>query len=465
MHVYDALSSDVFEVLQDARVAYPPLPKRAEPVLTAQAAWEFHWVEAGRNSILFDPRDGLFKMWYRTANPDHPERQGWYATTFLRCYATSEDGVHWTRPNLGLFEHRHSTENNILDEYGGDGILHSVVLDLDDPDSARRYKSLGFCDVPDAAGTYTGFSADGLRWQRGNCVASTTRAADGASLVGRHPLTGKWMAIIRPRTLPKRRFIGVSFSDDFATWPDPQVALATDHHDPPDDQFDNLTAAWLDTYFVGIIGVFHTRPDEQTYDGQLAFSHDGVHWHRADRRPVLALSPSGRWDDSMVRPCSIIRRGDDLYIYYSGANRGQGTVDVQVPAIGSRAGGKVVAGSIGLIQMPVHRFAAIEPIGAGAGRATTRFISAHEATLRLNADASHGSIRVQMRDATGKPLPGLSFEDCIPVTGNSTDLEVKWKTVSPGDRVGDIARKGRYGSVIQLDFEMNASRLYAFRCG
>ncbi|SVE07021.1 uncharacterized protein METZ01_LOCUS459875, partial [marine metagenome] len=30
------------------------------------------------------------------------------------CYATSNDGIHWERPNIGLVEHKGSTDNNII---------------------------------------------------------------------------------------------------------------------------------------------------------------------------------------------------------------------------------------------------------------------------------------------------------------------------------------------------------------
>ena len=30
------------------------------------------------------------------------------------CYAVSNDGIHWTRPNLGLFEYEGSKDNNIV---------------------------------------------------------------------------------------------------------------------------------------------------------------------------------------------------------------------------------------------------------------------------------------------------------------------------------------------------------------
>ena len=324
MYVYNVLSSQVFTQLKNAKVVYPELDKMPEPILSASAPWEFHWLNLGRNCVLFDPRENLFKMWYLAADPDHPERKGSYAKTFLRCYATSENGINWIRPNLGLFKYRGSKKNNIIDQQDGDGLWCSVVLDLHEENTDRRFKSLGFCDAPSGIGVYTGSSPDGLIWKAETFIAPTTQLTDGDSLVGRHPLTNKWMAVMRPRTIPKKRFVGISFSEDFINWSQPFVSLNTDSSDPPDDQFDNLTMAWLDNYFVGLIGVYHTHPEDQTYDSQLAFSQDGVHWHRPTNKPIIPLSQQGQWDDSMIRPSSIIRRGEELFIYYSGANRGQG---------------------------------------------------------------------------------------------------------------------------------------------
>ncbi|MFH1267447.1 MAG: hypothetical protein ABIK89_17120 [Planctomycetota bacterium] len=52
--------------------------------------------------------DDLYRMYYRGCRSEAE-----WAKRVV-CYAQSNDGIHWTRPNLGLHEFAGSTENNIL---------------------------------------------------------------------------------------------------------------------------------------------------------------------------------------------------------------------------------------------------------------------------------------------------------------------------------------------------------------
>jgi len=45
----------------------------------------------------------------------------------------------------------------------------------------------------------------------------------------------------------------------------------------------------------------------------------------------------------------------------------------------------------------------------------------------INADCAHGELRVEVVDANGDVLAGLSREDCTPVTGDSVRHAVQWQ--------------------------------------
>ena len=59
----------------------------------------------------------------------------------LTCYAESDDGLTWTKPNLGLFEFNGNPNNNIIWD------LHGACVFRDDEasDPQKRYKMIGFC--------------------------------------------------------------------------------------------------------------------------------------------------------------------------------------------------------------------------------------------------------------------------------------------------------------------------------
>ena len=56
-------------------------------------------------------------------------------------FATSRDGVHWTRPELGLVAFNGNTRKNNRDLPVDSSIATAVVLhEPDDPDRPRRFK-------------------------------------------------------------------------------------------------------------------------------------------------------------------------------------------------------------------------------------------------------------------------------------------------------------------------------------
>lgn len=98
-------------------------------------------------------------MWYNTQpTRERPDIPGYV------CYAVSDDGIRWRKPELGLVEHAGSTANNIV-------LAHAkwtacVLHDPQDPAPERRYKMVYWGQSPGrAGGIYAAFSADGVAWR------------------------------------------------------------------------------------------------------------------------------------------------------------------------------------------------------------------------------------------------------------------------------------------------------------
>ena len=73
-------------------------------------------------------------MWYLGVGPDNGLRI---------CYATSKDGIVWSKPDLGLVEFRGNKANNLIDFPVGPKAFHEPVVVLyepEDPDPTRRFK-------------------------------------------------------------------------------------------------------------------------------------------------------------------------------------------------------------------------------------------------------------------------------------------------------------------------------------
>ena len=150
-----------------AKLKLHPPRKTGERLIESEHPWEsatLNWF-----SVL---RDGeRYRMWYECYDID-----GWPTpddTSF--CYAESIDGVHWTKPKLGLFSYQGSTDNNILfrqigvDKHRSRVHGSCVFIDPSAPPEAR-YKCVsqglfqGIGDRPHYVAGMT--SPDGLHWTR-----------------------------------------------------------------------------------------------------------------------------------------------------------------------------------------------------------------------------------------------------------------------------------------------------------
>ena len=82
-------------------------PKKFEnnPIFKPETPWETKYSNVAcpkSGGVWYDEEEKIFKMWYEAS---------WL---YQMCYATSKDGIHWERPNLGLFEFDGSKNNNIV---------------------------------------------------------------------------------------------------------------------------------------------------------------------------------------------------------------------------------------------------------------------------------------------------------------------------------------------------------------
>ena len=101
-------------------------------MLQAAAPWERPETSGlwGIPNAIYDPEDGLFKLWYNSLGT-YPARNQQREPAYS-CYATSSDGLNWERPELGLFAHEGSKANNIVGAFGAaapnGGVLDSLEM-------------------------------------------------------------------------------------------------------------------------------------------------------------------------------------------------------------------------------------------------------------------------------------------------------------------------------------------------
>lgn len=370
-------------------------------------------------------------------------------------YATSQNGIHWERSNLGLVDYKGSRDNNIVIS---DASFANVIKDPRDPDPDRLYKSL-FFEARDPSGTpnmgdgvSVAFSPDGIQWTKyeGNPVIE--RSSDSHMLLGWDDLHGEYVSFCRPSVHEgnKTRRIGRSTSDDFLEWSDIKDVLVTDSKDPPGTEFYGMPVFKYEGLYIGQLYTYHTNIEEPnikfagTIDVQLACSRDGVSWERVGARKVfIPNGPPGSIDTGQIfTALAPVEMGDELWFYYSA-----------LPGDHALVGN---SGPICLAKLRVDGFVSVDA-GRETGSIVTKSFRCEGGPLTINAAARGGSVGVAVLDESGTQFQGFSRQECALFDGDSVRHRVTWREM--------MSLEELKGKNVRLKFYIKSASLFSFLVG
>jgi len=455
------------------RVLQQPKRHTANPMIGETKPWE---VAIGYCTVYRDIRTGLHQCWYQSYSGNRandPTRR------VVVCYATSNDGVVWEKPNLGLFDYNgdHNT-NIVLVGNGGRSVNYgaSVLVDHRDSDTEKRYK-MAYWDFVNVAGRQVpglcvAFSRDGIHWVKHSkapllqgAYGNPTQPPFSAESQGEPPIrpaisdvidlmwdpqrdcfviySKTWIDAPDGRRFWKRAIIRTE-SKDFVHWSMPQLIFVPVDDDP--GQIHGASVFYLHGVYLALLqrldfGGFD-RGGSGNMPAELALSRDGIHWHRSFQDEMfLPVTGDGETFDAgcLWTSSTTIHLPKEIRFYY-GAYPGWNS-DLENDASG-----------IGLATLPRDRFVAIEPTGSIAQATLKPVELGNMKRLTLNADATGGEVRVELLTAEGYRVAGFTRDHSIAITGNSLQHPVKWK----GKTMADVAA-GRY----QLRVHLNNSKLFA----
>ena len=384
--------------------------------------------------MLYDEESREFKMWYGTYLSDKAAPSG---LRYRVCYATSKDGIHWVRPDLGEVEWEGSRKNNLI-KWGVQWMRRpNVIKDLHDPDPSRRYK-MTYVDVFDGKTAITkAFSADGIRWQLNADGKPWFRMNHGANLLGWDPRVERY--VIFTKMPGSQDSMGRATSTDFLNWSDPQTVLAPGATER-NANFKGLTAFSYGDIYLGFLYNFERQPDGfLVSQAELAMSRDGVKWQRvAPGEPCFRLGSKGSWESHGVFPVAPVIHKDRIMVFYCAWNVPYGD-DHEAGEAGWVENGMRKQYAIGLATLRLDGFVSLEA-GPRPGSVTTKTVELAGGTLEVNADV-RGDLRVELLDAAERPLEGYSAADCEPVRSDSL------RHISGGkrSRVSSRCAEGRPG--------------------
>ncbi|MAG34833.1 MAG: hypothetical protein CL878_01065 [Dehalococcoidia bacterium] len=466
------------------------------PIVRAERPWEGNHVVL--NTVVFDDQDQLFKLWYTGSNlkVDPHLRTGGASGVVIEgeddppvmCLATSEDGIRWERPVLGLVEFEGSKENNIIPP----GVVpYPSFLDRHETDPAKRYKALKWAkDTTKPMRADLHVSPDGFAWTpfAGNPVIDTapvTGRWGPTHLMGWDPIRETYAAYVENnhhmRTPMGKRLIGRAESPDMVHWTKPETVLVTDEQDDPDTEFYKLVVIPYEGIYVGLLWIFRTT--NLTHHPEIIVSRDGFHWERRYREPFIVRG--GRrvdFDSSNLYVRGAMVHGDRVLLYYSGTNHRSGQ---QMRDLADAA-----TSAVGLAVCPLDGFVSVDagkgwlPHAANApevalmpareallhvsqgpesfGQLVTRSFGFAGSRLHLNcaptptaAGPGPGEVRVEALTSNHRKIEGFTFDDADPITESSLDQIVSWNGNA------DVGRL--VVQPIKLRFYLKNAKLYSFQ--
>ncbi|MEX2579134.1 MAG: hypothetical protein WD342_08745, partial [Verrucomicrobiales bacterium] len=404
-----------------------------------------------------------FRMWYSATGTDSPVTNGqpvrnWQ--NYMRvCYAESDDGIGWRRPELGLVEFKGSRRNNVVPVIQR---LPTVVRDRCESDPGLRYKCFGSAAPIRREEGHLMTSADGLRWRvqpsprhypgtrpyypsEFQSVFRDERELDPARL---------WKAYGLFATGPRRRTAQLSTSPDGRNWTgypenpivDPLQGVSHCIHD---------FLVWPEMgRYVGLLQVGDAL---HNYEWELMVSHDGIHFSRvSDGRPFLPRGEAGEWDHGGIQGAVPVRVGEQVWFYYGGREQPWSCYPADPEEVWT------FKSHCGLATIGAGRYASFRVAeGSERGILVTQPIHCEfdrELALVVNAAANvQDSIRVALLDAeTREPVEGYGLDECRVIEADGVSQSVRWSRAARVELERDRP--------VRLQFELRGrqSRLYGF---
>lgn len=397
-------------------------------------------------------RDGeTYRLYYRgmhTAGSDGSNEE-------VTCYAESADGIHWSRPSLGLFEVSGTKDNNVILANHAP-LSHNFCPMLDtrpDVPAEERYKAL--------AGTRnTGLvpfaSADGIRWKKLRDEGVITEGAfDSQNVPMWSPSENCYVCYFRVFADGIRR-IARTTSTDFVNWSKPVMMGYGDK--PNEHLYTNQTHPYFRApqIYVAIAARFlpgrRVLSDEQAQavgvhpkyfndcsDGIFMTTRGSDQYDRTFMdgflRPGLGLE---NWVSRTNYPAlNVVPTGPTEMSFYANQNYGQPSAHLR------------------RYSLRTDGFASVHA-GYDGGELITKPFKFDGKQLSLNfATSAAGGIRVEIQDVAGKAIPNYTLTDAQETIGNEVDRVARWKS---GSDLSALA-----GKPIRLRFELKDADLYSLQ--
>jgi hypothetical protein len=383
--------------------------------------------------------DGLYRAYYRDMLSDYEGEGEDGNPGELYRYAESRDGHEWTYPELGIHDLNDGGKNNIC-LYGDTPCTHNLSPFLDTRpgvDESERFKALAGVYW---TGLYMFVSSDGRHWRQAQekPVIPTEFKEDNGLYMFDSQNVSFWskaencyVCYFRTLVTPHGRFRSVSrmTSDDYIHWKNRQDLQPND-------------------------------PDEHLYTSQT---------HPYFRAPHLYIATPTRF---------VADRGDSTEILFMSKRAGAASYDrlfkeawirpgLDPARWGNRSNYAALnvvptgAGEMSLYHassgyryvLRTDGFVSVNASYEGGEMVTKPFVFEGSKLVMNYSTAATGSIRVEIQDVDGTPVPKFEIKACPEIVGDAIEQAVVWEGGNDVERLA--------GQPVRLRFVMRDADLYS----
>ena len=336
---YLVLDSRIIESTKNAKLTIGEVRKeKSNPLFVEDRTWEPRYDNMYPN-VIYDEEENLYKCWYCPFIVDQrttktvPEKRNPSLTPYMNArpagreeamlYATSADGINWTKPNLGIVNFNGNSNNNIVSRgLSGAGVIKDELEKL----PGRRYKAF-YCSN---SGYKMRYSSDGLNWGDEVALPGVGESDCHANMIW-SPELKKYVGILRhydPIPVTGNRKIARTESVDSVTWTKSETII----EGTPQDQLHDMVIFRDGGVYLGLLGCMN-YPSKETRNGvrqhiELAWSPDSYKWHRINPgTPFISNSKSNNneygkmpYDWGCVFPSAPVFVDDEIRIYYGASD-------------------------------------------------------------------------------------------------------------------------------------------------
>lgn len=402
-------------------------------------------------------KDGeLFKLYHRGGPLDGKDGSTYEYT----CYAISEDGINWKKPDLGIFDFKGTKSNNIVLANSAPYTHNfSPFLDTNPNTKAeQRFKALAGLE---RTGLVAFTSPDGIHWsklQEEPVITPRPHDFDSQNVAFWSEAEQMYVCYFRSWVEYDKRYRAVArtTSKDFIHWTEP---IQMSYGDTPHEQlYTNQTSPYYRAPHIYISIGARFMKNRQVLSKEEAKALDVNPKYFKDCSDAVFMTTRGgdRYNRTFME--SFIRPGIGLDNWVSRSNYPALNIvqtNEQEMSLYLNQDYAQPTAHLHRYSLRIDGFVSVNAPYSGGEIITKPIIFSGDKMIINFSTSAAGFVKVELQSPDGNPIKGFELENSKELIGNEIEKLVTWN--------GNPNLKALSGKSVRIKFVMKDADLYSFK--